>query len=205
VDEKQRLRTALGVPGGIIICFVGIIIARKNVDMILRVWKQVVDQGVRGHLLLVGPIPKDEHGVETQYCHELRQYVIDHGLSKNVTFTGYQEVVSDYLRASDIFFFPSKQEGMPNVLLEAMACGLPCVVSRISGTEDLVQDCENGIILPLDHEDKFVSAILRLIQEPALATQVGETARTFVNSGYSLRITAEKYRLLYHRILDGTR
>lgn len=199
--EKQQLRAALQMPDGFVVCYVGILIERKNIDLILRVWKEVKEKGVRGHLFLVGPIPKDNVGDETLYCRQLRQYVVDNGLVDSVTFTGYQEAVSNYLRASDVFLFPSKQEGMPNVLLEAMASGLPCVVSRISGTEDLVQNDQNGFILPLKEEDEFTNMIFQLARNPALMTRIGRSARDFITSSFSLQKTAERYLQIYLQLL----
>lgn len=199
--DKSELRNRLGIPEGFIICFVGIIIARKNVDLIVRVWRELVGRGVKGSVVLVGPIPKDNDGRESEYVRNLREYISKNGLGDSVVFTDRQERISDYMRASDLFFFPSKQEGMPNVLLEAMACGLPCVVSRISGTADLVEEGRTGFLVPMDDEQTYANVIYDLSQDRSLAVSIGRNARESIMQRFSLSATARQYRMIYSSLL----
>lgn len=199
--DKFELRSTLGIPEGFIICFVGIIIARKNVDLILRVWQKLMLRGVKGSVVLVGPIPKDNDGRESEYVRNLREYVSKNGLVDSVIFADRQERISDYMRASDLFFFPSKQEGMPNVLLEAMACGLPCVVSRISGTADLVEEGRTGFLVPVDDEQTYANVIYDLSRDRSLAVSIGKNARESIMQRFSLSATAKQYRMIYSSLL----
>lgn len=199
--KKSELRSKLGIQEGFVICFVGIVIARKNVDLILRVWQKLMSMGVNGSVVLVGPIPKDNDGRESEYVRNLRDYTARNGLVDSVIFADRQERISDYMQASDLFFFPSKQEGMPNVLLEAMACGLPCVVSRISGTADLVEDGRTGFIVSMDDEQTYVKVIYDLSRDRSLATTIGTNACESIKQRFSLNATAKNYRMIYSRLL----
>lgn len=199
--EKTELRASLGLPDKPTVCFVGIIISRKNVDLALRAWREVRRQQIDVQLVLVGPLPERSDAGAWRYYEELLEYVEREGLKDSVIFTGFQPAVASYLRASDIFLFPSKQEGMPNALLEAMASGLPSVASKISGTEDLIEQGSNGYMFPLEDEPAFARALLELLRDPELTRRVGEQARRFVERSYSLRALSASYEQIYRDLI----
>ncbi len=200
-EERRRARRDLQLPDKPIVCFVGIMDARKNVDGILRVWRSVVRSGAVGHLVLVGPEPLDDGGERSEFCEQLRRFVAEEGLTETVTFTGRQEDVASYLRSADIFFFPSRREGMPNVLLEAMASGLACVASNIGGSVDLIDDDHTGCLVPLDDEDSMAGRIQTLLVDVGRSRELGRAARQAVVEGFSLEVTAERYMRLYQELL----
>lgn len=201
--EKSQLRASLGLPDKPTVCFVGIIIARKNVDLALRAWREVRREQIDAQLVLVGPLPERSDAAAWRYYQELLDYVEREGLKDSVIFTGFQPAVASYLRASDIFLFPSKQEGMPNALLEAMASGLPSVASQISGTEDLIEQGSNGYMFPLQDEPAYARALIELLREPDLTHRIGEQARRFVESSYSLHALSASYEQIYRDLIDA--
>lgn len=201
--EKSELRASLGLPDKPTVCFVGIINGRKNVDLALRAWKEVRRQKIDAQLILVGPLPERGDAGARRYYEDLLRYVADEGLQDFVIFTGFQPAVASYLRASDIFLFPSKQEGMPNALLEAMASALPSVASKISGTEDLIEQGSNGYMFPLEDEAAYAHALIELLRSPELTQRVGEQARSFVERSYSLRALSAHYEQLYRDLIDA--
>jgi glycosyltransferase involved in cell wall biosynthesis len=81
------------------------------------------------------------------------------------------------LRRTRVYVQPSYQEGMPNSVLEAMAAGLPIVATRVSGNVDLVHDGENGFLVPPGDKDALAQAIRRLLEDPELASRMGERSR----------------------------
>jgi glycosyltransferase involved in cell wall biosynthesis len=201
-QEKRDLRARLKLADKPTVCFVGIVNARKNVDFVLRVWRQVRAHGVVGQLLIVGPLPAATDVADYRYYQELQEFVAKEAMQHSVIFTGFQPDVASYLRASDLFLFPSRQEGMPNALLEAMAVGLPSVASRISGTEDLIEQGKSGFMFPLDDEPAFARTVADLLRDPATARRVGAAAKRFVEASYSLGAVAERYEEIYRRLLD---
>jgi glycosyltransferase involved in cell wall biosynthesis len=202
-EEKSQLRASLGLPNRPTVVFVGIIIGRKNVDLALRAWREVRRQQIDAQLVLVGPLPERSDAGAWRYYEQLLEYVEREGLKDSVIFTGFQKAVPDYLRAGDIFLFPSKQEGMPNALLEAMASGLPSVASKISGTEDLIEQGSNGYMFPLEDEPAYGRALVELLSNPELTQRVGEQARRFVERSYSLRALSANYERIYRDLIDA--
>jgi glycosyltransferase involved in cell wall biosynthesis len=103
-----------------------------------------------------------------------------------------------YHRAS-VVLLTSDYEGTPNVLLEAMACGLPVVATQVGGVPDIVQDGETGFLLEPEDGDGLVAATAQLMNDPGLCFRMGQTARAFVEKNHSLaRLPAylsELYRL----------
>ena len=197
-ERRARLRAELGLPDGPLVATVGIVIARKNVDGALRGFHAAVAGGAPGHFLIIGPMPAEHSG----YHDTLRTYVATHGLTDRVTFLGFQSPVTPYLQAADVFLFPSRQEGMPNSVLEAMACGLPCVVSSTAGVEaSVVSHEENGFAIDVDDDAALAATLRRLLTDGALRARLGEAARATILSHYSLDAIAGRYWRLYHELL----
>jgi glycosyltransferase involved in cell wall biosynthesis len=198
--ERGMLKRKLGLPDVPIAAYVGILNARKNVDGILRVWRATVARGTPGHLVLIGPLP--ERSDPAPFHRKLLQFVHDHQLESRVSFLGYRSDVTQYLQASDAFLLPSRQEGMPNSVLEAMACGVPCLVSGTSGIGGLISDGVNGFVAGLDQEETFAAILSKLLVDRSLREAVGERARKTVVASFSLEAVARKYRELYRELLQ---
>jgi glycosyltransferase involved in cell wall biosynthesis len=201
-EARSALRQRFGLGDQQIVCFVGVLDARKNVDGILRVWKLVQERIGTGHLLLIGPLPRGEEKRPGAFFRNLLTYVSDNNLDSSVTFAGQQVDVSSYLRCANIFLFPSRREGMPNALLEAMASGLACVASDVAGANDLLRHGENGFLFDVDDESGMADAIRRLLADPRAAASVGAKARDTIVQNYSLDATAQRYAELYKTLLD---
>jgi glycosyltransferase involved in cell wall biosynthesis len=199
--ERRELRARLGLADKPTAVFVGIITARKNVDFVLRAWREAKARGIDGQLLIVGPLPAANNEGDRRYFEALQKFVAAEGLTGSVVFTGYQKDVVSYLRASDVFLFPSRQEGMPNALLEAMAVGLPSIASKISGTEDLIRHGSTGFMFPLDEEPGFSASLVDVLTQPALAARVGQEAREFILESYSLAAISGRYEGIYRGLL----
>jgi glycosyltransferase involved in cell wall biosynthesis len=191
-DAKADLRRRLGLPDGPLVTYVGILNKRKNVDGILRIWQTAVAAGAPGHLLLIGPGPEGGEFAQT-----LRTFLDAPALAGRVSVVGFQERASPFMQASDVFLFPSMQEGLPNVVLEAMACGLPCLVSASAGVDSIVTDGRNGFSRRWDDEAGFTAALLDLLASAERRQVVGAEARRTIVADFSLESVAARYRDLY--------
>lgn len=105
--------------------------------------------------------------------------------------------VSDFLQIADIFVMPSQFEGLSNAILEAMACGLPVIATRVVGNIDIIQDGINGILIEPNDEQSLINAITLLLTNPDKARALGLNAQMMVQQEYSLDKTVGKYVLLY--------
>jgi len=131
------------------------------------------------------------------------------GLAASVRFHG---TVPDIERCFDracILVQPSLAEGMSNIILEAMAAGLPVVATRTGAAEDIIQDGVNGLLVDSGSADQMHAAIARLLSDEASAERIGREARALIALEYTIEKVAARYRGLYHELLgtvhqDGT-
>ncbi|MBT6853960.1 MAG: glycosyltransferase family 4 protein, partial [Nitrospina sp.] len=107
-----------------------------------------------------------------------------------------------WLNAADIFVLPSLLEGTPNILLEAMACQLPVVATAVGGVGCVIEDGENGLIIPPRSDTRLAEAVISLLQDPALRERLSVKARNTVHSQYgSWKQQSAKLENLYSKIL----
>jgi glycosyltransferase involved in cell wall biosynthesis len=191
-DERRRLRVQLpDVHGLAADRFVGVFVGRlhpvKNVDTLLGAVAKTPDVD----LLIVGDGP-DRSRLEAR-AHDL-------GLGSRARFLGMRADVADVLRACDAFFLPSHGEGLSNALIEAMGCGLACVVaSAVGGATELVGS-DRGMTVPAGAVDAWAAAIEHLAHDPAARATIGENASRFVHESFSLDHTADLLADLYRRL-----
>ncbi|SNS38661.1 glycosyltransferase family 4 protein [Antarctobacter heliothermus] len=122
-----------------------------------------------------------------------------------VTFTGYrsQSEVADILSEADIFILPSFAEGLPVVLMEAMAAGLPVITTRIAGVPELVKHAYNGLLVPPGNETALYAAINTLIDSPELRAQMGEAGQETVKADFDIATEAKKLSWLFQEYTAG--
>jgi L-malate glycosyltransferase len=95
-------------------------------------------------------------------------------------------------------------EGMSNSLLEAMATALPCVVSRIAGNTDLIDDGRNGRLVEQPDAASWAAAILELLGHTEIARRLGDAARGTIDEAFALPVVVDRYVDLYRRMIAGT-
>lgn len=193
-DEKRKLLPQ----DKLNIIFSGRLVYRKGIDVLLEAFKKIATHYPQAHLHILGSA-KLQMGDE--YEDKLRGFVRDNNLEDAVTFHGDVDNVEDYLKEADIFAFPSRHEGLPNALLEAMACGLPVVATSIGGVVDVIRNKENGLLVKPDDVEGLYKALRYLIDLPEERARLGKVARGTVENDYSLTAIAKKYTELYNELL----
>ena len=118
-------------------------------------------------------------------------------LASRVHLLGARRDVPSLLRAADVFVFPSLTEGLPNALLEAMACGCPIVTTDVPGCRDLITAGETGLIVPFGDVAALSSAIVRLLDDRGLARQLGAHAAATVERDGHIDRTFAAYDDVY--------
>ncbi len=204
--ERARLRQSLGLPKeALIATFVGAVRPVKRVDILAEAWPRLATSLSDLHLCLVGPYRKEEHwGIDPQYVDRLTSVFVPRDRSDSrVHFVGQVSNVVDYLRASDLFVFPSRSEGMPNALLEAMACGLPFVATRLGCIEEMAPPEQQPYLVPMDDADALAEAIITLAQDADIRWKLGAAVRQIVEARYSLDAVTDRYLELYTELLEG--
>ena len=197
--EKKKLRKELGLPNGFMLLYVGGISERKNVEWLVRSWAKICPQNPDTFLTIVGPV--GQQGKNDRLYNSLVEFVRANSLEKQIIFKNSTYYIEQYYQTADIFVFPSKNEGMPNVILEAMACGLPCLVNRVSGTTDLIRNKKTGVFFDADSTENFYRGFRYLREHPESRAEIGRLARDKIVQEYSMGIIGKRYVDLYAKLL----
>jgi len=164
----------------------------KGLDVLLQAWKLVQEQVPTARLVIVGGGPIQDQLEEMARALEV---------TKSVEFAGLQSDVPGQLRRGLIGILPSRWEGMPNALLEAMASGLACIATRVSGSEDVIQHGENGLLVESENYEEMAQALVTLLQDRDLVQKYGLAARATIEQGYTLEQVLNMYTTVYQRLV----
>ncbi|GEP41451.1 glycosyltransferase family 4 protein [Brevifollis gellanilyticus] len=207
-SEKAALRTELGISlEAKLVVFVGSIVPRKGVDLLLRSWPETLAHHPDARLALVGGFERptfmtqDRIAALTEYQNGVRALAESADVRGSVQFVPETPTVEKWLRAADVFVFPSEQEGMGNVVLEAMACGLPSVITRFKGLpegEFGEPGCEFHLV-PRTEAD-LTAGLRTALADPKHGEIMGKHARDWIRDRMDLRLTLARYAQLYHRL-----
>jgi glycosyltransferase involved in cell wall biosynthesis len=129
------------------------------------------------------------------------------GLEARIALTGAlnQDAVRRLYGEADAFVLPSFAEGIPVVLMEAMASGVPCVTTRITGIPELIQNDDEGLLVAPSDADALAAAIARLMDDPALRARIAAGARKRVDTDFHLDRNTARLGLLFDRHLEALR
>ena len=167
---------------------------QKGIDVLLQAWYLIHGQAPQARLIIVGDGPLRS---------QLENMAKALGITNSIEFTGMQSDVAAQLHRGGLAVLPSRWEGMPNAVLEAMASGLPCVATRVSGSEDIIQHRVNGLLVEPEDYQGMAQALLSLLRDPALAQKYGYHARAAIEKHYSLERITDMYISLYQNMVEG--
>lgn len=170
--------------------FVGRLARQKGVDVLLEALAKIA--ALPWRLTIAGDGP--ERAALAEQAARL-------GLAKRVHFRGWvqREELPELYRSADVFVFPSHDEGMPNVVLEAMASGLPIVATQVPGNDELVR--ENGRLVPAGDPSSFAEALAPLLTDASLRRMLGERSRSLTLAHHSWAAPAAAYETLFTNIV----
>ncbi len=171
----------------------------KGIDVLLHGWGRMIDSSstafpsLNPRLYIVG---------DGKLRPQLERIVAEPGIQESVEFLGKRKDIVNLLQQAWGFVLPSRWEGMPNALLEAMACALPCVATCVSGSEDIIVDGINGLLVEPEQPAEIAQALQRLLQDANLALRLGKAGRATVIRDYQLSHVVEQCLNLYHSLLN---
>lgn len=196
-EEQAQARSLLGLsPVDILLIYIGYIGRRKGIDILLTAWHKLQQKYGNISLLLVGDYMNTSDARKSLLSDFANQEGIppDAVDSTRLIHMGRVENVAMYLQAADIFMFPSRQEGFGTVQIEAMACGLPCVVNDLSGiSQDIFPTEAVGFRIQNNKVEDYIRIASSLIDHPEERTRIGYAARRQVEENFSSEIVATKY------------
>ncbi|MBI3909331.1 MAG: glycosyltransferase family 4 protein [Armatimonadetes bacterium] len=192
-----RLREEWAIPrDGLVVAVIGRLVADKGIADALPAFSHLAAAlpGVRVVIAGEGP---ERSSLETA--------VAARGLAGTVRFLGPRTDIPDVLAAADLLVHPSRREGAPNVVLEAMAARRPVVATACAGTPELVADGETGFLVPIGDAAALVERVERLARDPDLRREMGEAAAQRVEAEFSPERALDRWEALLARVAEKRR
>lgn len=193
-EERARLRAQLGVGGGPVVLYVGRLSPEKNPRLLLDAFVRAA-RGEGALLVFGGDGPQ---------LRELEACARASPLAGQVRVLGRLEDPLPWYQAADLFVLPSHWEGLSNSLLEGLACGLPVVSTRVSGSEDVFESRDVGELVPVGDPEAMAVALGRLLADPERRRMCGAAAREVALERFSLVRVAEQTEALYGALGAGS-
>ncbi|HRQ75543.1 MAG TPA: glycosyltransferase family 4 protein [Phycisphaerales bacterium] len=195
-QERSELRRSFGWRDLPTLVFVGGISSRKRPHLLLEAIGLLKKMRLECQLALVGP---DQ---EPGYCEQMKQRAKELGIEDLVIWFGFSSDVAPIFRACDFFGLPSLSEGMPAALVEALATGLPSIVTAISGTTDLVESGVNGCVIEPDAQ-QIADALAVYLRNPSITAAHRAAAVSKVAGRFSASAVLGAYERMFKRIIAG--
>ncbi|HEX8029179.1 MAG TPA: glycosyltransferase family 4 protein [Vicinamibacterales bacterium] len=188
------LRAQWGVEGKRVVLGVGRFVPIKNMTLLVNAFARVAKSDPAAHLVLVGEGP--EHG-------SLVALVNHHQLATRVTFAGYvpQDELGPYYRSADLFVLSSDFDNSPNVVLEAMACGIPTISTNVGGVAEYIVDGKGGALVPARNDEALATEIGSWLSQAGRRREAGDFNRQRVVKHFSWRASAERLLEVYHAVM----
>lgn len=200
-QARESLRQRFGIAGHHqVIAMVGAIMPRKGPDKVLQAWRSLLTQFPDTHLLFVGPRADTHDPKLRQFGEEIANLVASSGAADRVHFAGIVDDVENYLRAADISILASSREGTPNSVLEAMATGLPCLVTPYLGISAGIGRAGEHYQLVERNSEAIAAALAGLLRDPQSRRAFGERGLRYVVDNVDQQRSLDRYAALYEEL-----
>lgn len=189
--EKIAAKAAVGLENDLVFLSVGRLVPEKRFCEFIELWAEIMAEGMakpKLRLVVVGEGPEEER---------LKNAVAKLDVGQSVMLAGPKDDLLPYYRAADVFVLPSLTEGMSNSMLEAMACGVAIMASRVDGAKEAIVDGENGCLFDPLNRVEIKQCLRRYVADRGLSLRMGEMARKTVVEKYSMARVAEEALEIY--------
>jgi glycosyltransferase involved in cell wall biosynthesis len=191
-------RTAFGIPDGVpLVVTVANVRAVKGIDVFVRA-AAIVRERIPDCMFLIVGVHQEE-----DCAHEIFRLIGELNLEHNVFAPGLRDDVIRILKSADVFCLPSRSEGLSNALLEAMACGLPCVATAVGGNPEVIADGVSGFLVPSEQPDLIADRLVAVLTHAELAAQLGSAGRHTVETQFTAHAMADGFAQMYDSLLRG--
>lgn len=178
VNDNLVLKESLDIDSeDFVFIFVGRLVGDKGINELVKAFVSISNSHGKVSLLLVGPLETELDPLDSITLKHINEH-------PKIIVTGYQTDVRPYLAASNALVFPSYREGFPNVVLQAAAMELPCIVSNINGCNEIIENGMNGVIVPPKNSDTLAIAMTSYLLNPNLLSEHSRNARDNIKSKY---------------------
>ena len=193
LPEKREARTSFGInPEKPVVVAVGRLSKEKAFDVLIQAFADLLATGLDATLLIAGDGPEHEY---------LQNQIASLRVENSVRLIGHVADPRDVYAAADVFALSSTSEGLPNLLLEAMACGVPVVATAVGAVPSVVTDESNGLLCPAGDASSLNLALNRLLSNEPLRDQFSAAARNTIENRYSFERRMQKITAVYDSVL----
>jgi len=177
-SNAAAVRTKLGIqPSDFVLVCTARLVESKGVHILLQAMSRLLRDGLPCKCIIVGDGPRKDQLLEQSTAL---------GLTSQIFFEGFQNDVRPYLQASDVFVLTSFREGLPFSVLEAMACGLPCVVSDVGGNAEAIAHGKQGFVVNAGSVSETAEAVAYLLNHPHERKRMSDNARQKVSELFDI-------------------
>jgi glycosyltransferase involved in cell wall biosynthesis len=203
--DKNKLKEKYGFSNNEkIIIFVGHFSHEKNPFFLYESWIKLIEKNIYAQLLFIGNT-KDNLEVDKEIANLIKNDAIKRGIFELIHFVEKTIHVDEYMKIADVFVLPSLREGLPNVLLEAMASELPCIVNNLSGITDwLIEDYVTGFLFKSKKPEELAAKIEYCLRSVDEGIKIGIEARKFIENNFSINVTSQRVLALYNKLILET-
>ena len=177
-STRADLRESLNIgQHELVFCFIGRIVADKGIHELIEAFEWLAAKNRDVRLVLLGPFER--------HLDPLNKWAEDRiNENEQIVWVDFKADVRPYLIMSDVFVFPSHREGFPNVVMQAGAMGLPSIVSDINGCNEIIEDGENGLIVPVKDASALYNAMLSLLNGREVRERMANCSRKLIVQKY---------------------
>lgn len=166
---------------------------QKGLEYLVLAAREVVERIPQAAFVIAGSGPEEE---------EIRDLIVELDMEGKVHLLGHRDDAPAVMAALDVFVLPSLWEGLPNVMLEAMAAGLPTVATAVDGALELILENKNGILVPPGDARSLANVIAQLVENPDLGYRLAANGQQRVQ-GYTIERMVERTQAVYERLLSS--
>lgn len=184
-SDKLELRKKLNISeNDFVFIFVGRIVADKGINELISAFDDFSKSNSQAKLILVGPFEEELDPLSEKTLTIIKN-------NNSIFSVGYQQEVRAYFSIANTLVFPSYREGFPNVVMQAAAMGLPCIVSNINGCNEIIQEGYNGLIIPVKNKIAILHALQIMCSDVNLYTTLKNNARQSIVTRYEQKVVWE--------------
>ena len=176
--------------------FVGRVVRNKGINELVLAFEKLYKENLTIRLIIVGPLEENLDPVLPEVKECMRT-------CSGIVLTGFQKDIRPFLMVANVLVLPSYREGFPNVVMQGGAMGLPCIVTDISGSNEIIIPNKNGIIIPSRDEEALYEAMRYAVEHPDEMRKMGKEARPLIVDRYEQHIVWEALLKEYQKLLRG--
>ena len=189
-DEVVQQAKGLRKDNTITYIFIGRLVADKGITELVNAFVKLNQLHDNTRLLLVGPKEQERSPLPSHILQTIESH-------KSIEAVGMQHDIRPWLAAADVFVFPSYREGFPNVVIEAGAMALPSIVTDINGSNEIIIEGKNGLIIPSHDSDSLFNSMLRLYSDASLRQSLSRNARDLIADRFDCHLVRKALYDLY--------